>query len=141
MDNLFAWAAIFIVVMITFPFFIVAYVKRQHQEPYPLSPKAEKRLFLLKLLVSESMLGLWCYPFIVHIFIGDRSLVEIMNWQNTPPWALPVFAVCGGVNLVAIIVMFAVEMYKSYRGFKLRRGEQRTGAEVAPQISVLPDNE
>jgi hypothetical protein len=138
MDNLFAWAAIYMAALIALPFFIVAYVKRQRPEPYPLSPKAEKRLFLLKLLFSEGMLGLWCYPMILHILVGDRSLLEIMNWQNTPSWALPVFLACGGIIFVAFMAAVAIDMYKSQRALKLRRAEQQVITEI---VRHTPDHE
>lgn len=93
------------------------------------------------LFLAEGFFALMGYPVVIDILLGKRQFSDMPNNSNVPPWALPVGYAVGGVLFVVIMIIFVMDMYQSYRAFKLRRAEKRSAAERVSQASDLPTNE
>jgi hypothetical protein len=112
-------------VMVGFPIMMVAIYRKHPPSSYPLSPNVERRRFLLALFVGEAFFALMGYPLVVDLLIGARNFLDMPNNPNVPSWALPVAYIWGGVVVAATMTLLAMELYGSYRAFKLRRAEQQ----------------
>lgn len=135
MGDLVIWTIIILIVMVGFPIAFVAINRKNPPSTYPLSPKAERRRFLLVLLLGEGFFALMGYPVIVDIFIGERNFTDMSNNPNVPAWVLPIAYIWGGILIVVLIVIFVIDMYQSYKAFKLRRAEQRLAKDGAQSIN------
>lgn len=131
MGDLAIWTIIILVVMVGFPILMVAIYRKHPPSSYPLSPKAERRRFLLVLFLGEGFFALMGYPVVVDIFTGERNFSDMSNNPNVPAWALPITYVWGGILVVVLVAIFVMDMYQSYRAFKLRRAEQRLAKDGA----------
>jgi hypothetical protein len=112
-------------VMVGFPILMVAIYRKHPPSSYPVSSKAGWRRFLLALFIGESFFALMGYPIVVDLLIGARNFSDMSNNPNVPSWALPVAYVWGGIVVVATMTLLVMELYGSYRAFKLRRAELR----------------
>ena len=94
---------------------------------------------MLLLFLGEGFFALMGYPVALDIFIGERNFTDNSNNPNVPAWALPIAYVWGGILIVVLMVIFIMDMYQSYRAFKLRRAEQRLAKDGAQSIKQPGD--
>jgi purine-cytosine permease-like protein len=124
MGDLAVMAALDLAAMVAMPLIIVVAIRKQPAPRYLFSPKAEHLLFVLKIFISEAVFVLLGFPLVVDLLVGERNFSDMRNNSHVPNWALPVGYAWGGIIVVAIVVMFVSDMYRSYKGAKSPHVEQ-----------------